>query len=77
MMMHSTSRKIDMFEVEIKDLSERFQLKSEASKVEREILLSLPNPNYEEFLKQHHELRNIIGESVTERTRFGWIFTCH
>ena len=77
MMMHSTSRKIDMFEVEIKDLSERFQLKSEASKVEREILLSLSNPNYEEFLKQHHELRNIIGESVTERTHFGWIFTCH
>ena len=59
MMMHSTVRKIDMFEVETKDLSGRFQFKSEVSQAERKTLPSLPNPNYEADLKQHHHLRNI------------------
>ena len=47
MMMHSTVRKIDMFEVEIKNFSGGFQFKSEDSKIERETLLSFPNPNYD------------------------------
>ena len=45
MIMPSTVRKIDVFEVEIKDLSTSFQFKLEKNKVERERLLSLPNPN--------------------------------
>ena len=39
MMMHSTVRKINVFEVKIEDLSGSFQFKSEVSKVERETLL--------------------------------------
>ena len=34
MMMHSIVRKIDVFEIEIKDLSGSFQFKLEVSKVE-------------------------------------------
>ena len=59
MMMHSTTRKIDVFEIEINDVSGDFQFKAEISKVERETLLSLPNPNYESVLRQHQHLRDI------------------
>ena len=62
MMMHSTVRETNVFEDEIKDLSGSFQFKSEVSKVERETLLSLPNPNYEAVLKQHQDLRNIMND---------------
>ena len=47
MMMHSTTRKIDVFEAETNHVSGNFQFKAEVGKVERETLLSLPNPNYE------------------------------
>ena len=57
MMMHSTVRNIDVFEVEIKDLSGRLQCKSKVSKVERESLLSLANTNYKTVLKQHQHLQ--------------------
>ena len=50
MMMHSTTRKIDVLKVEINDVSRNFQFKTEVSKVERETLLSLPNLNYESVL---------------------------
>ena len=36
-----------------------FQFKAEVSKVERETLLSLPNPNYESVLRQPRHLRDI------------------
>ena len=51
MMMHSTVRKIDVFEVEIKCLGRSLQFKSEVSKIERETLLPLSNPNYKTVLK--------------------------
>ena len=35
MMMHSTTRNIDVFEIEINDVSGDFQFKAEVSKVER------------------------------------------
>ena len=47
---HPIIRKINVLEVEIEDISEIFQFKSEESKVET--LLSLSNPNYETVLKQ-------------------------
>ena len=59
MMMHSTTRKIDMFEIEINGANGNFQFKAEVNKVEREILLSLPNPNFESVLRQHQHLQDI------------------
>ena len=59
MMMHSTTRKTGVFEIEINDVSGDFQFKAEVNKVERETLLSLPNPNYESVLRQHQHLRDI------------------
>ena len=68
MIMPSTVRKIDVFEVEIKDLTTSFQFKLEINKVERERLLSLPNPNYEAVLKQHRHLRNITMNDMDKKT---------
>ena len=59
MMMHSTTRKIDVFEIEINGVSGNFQFKAEVDKVERETFLSLPNPNFESVLRQHQHLRDI------------------
>ena len=59
MIMHSTTRKVDVFEIESNDVSGDFQFKAEVSKVERETLLSLPSPNYESVLRQHQYLQDI------------------
>ena len=58
MMMHSTTRKIDVFGIKINDVSGNFQLTEEVTKIERETLLSRPNPNYESVLRQHQHLRD-------------------
>ena len=68
MVMHLTVRKIDVFEVKIKDLSGSFQFKSEVSKVERETLLSLPSLNCEPVLKQQQHLRKITMNDMDKKT---------
>ena len=73
MMMHSKTRKIDVFEVEIKDVSGTFQFKSEISKVERETVLLLSNPNYEAVLKQHQHLQNITMNDVDKKQNYGFV----
>ena len=67
MIMNPTVRKIDVFEVEIKDLSGSFQFKSEVGKVERKTLLT-PNPNYESVLKEHHYLRSVTMNGMEKKT---------
>ena len=59
MVIHSIVRKIDVFEFETQDLSGNFQFKPNIDRVERETLLSLPNQNNEEALKQHQNLQNM------------------
>ena len=59
MMVHSTTQKIGTFEIEINVVSGDFQFIAKVSKVDRETLLSLPNPNYGSVLNQHQHLRDI------------------
>ena len=51
----SIVRRFDMFEVEIEDLSWSSQFKLKVIKIEREVLLLLPNPNNKAVLKQYQK----------------------
>lgn len=59
MIMHKV-RQINMFEVEIEDITRSFYFKSKVRKVEKETLLSVPNTNYEAVLEHHTKYNNIF-----------------
>ena len=42
-------RKIQVYSVERKDINNEFSFKTEISKLEKSVLLELPNPNYREI----------------------------
>ena len=52
-------KKIPVYSVEIKDLNNEFSFKTEVSKLEKSVLLELPNPNYPEIQNNYQHLRNI------------------
>ena len=56
MVMSSTTRKLEIRHVEISELSEKFKINSPVYKVEKNILLSLPNPKYKAILDQYKHL---------------------
>ena len=60
MMLHSTTRKIETYELQVEDVERTFHLEVEASKVEKEVLLTLPNPKYSKLIERYEQLRGIV-----------------
>ena len=58
--MHSIVQKTSIYELQIKDTNYEFTLKIESSKVEKEVLLEIPNPNYSEIWKKYAHLSDVI-----------------
>ena len=59
MLLHTTVRKIDMYDLELKSAVSDFQLKIEVSSVEKQALLHLKNPKYRELLSTYNHLRGV------------------
>ena len=58
-MLHTTTKTVDIFQAQISSLDGRFIINTEVSKVEKSTLLSLPNPKYEELLNRYSHLKNV------------------
>ena len=59
MMMTSTTWKLEIYDAEISELSEKFKIYSTVYKKENNMLLSLPNPKYQEIINQYKHLTDI------------------
>ena len=59
MMMHTTMRKIQIYNLKISNCEEDFELCTDVSKVEKHVLLSLANPNYEGMIRKFSHLKGI------------------
>ena len=59
MMMHSTSKRIDVYAVTVSNLRENFELNVNVSKVDKPVLLSLPNPGYDRLIRAHKHLEGV------------------
>ena len=59
-LMNSVVQKTAICELQIRDTNYEFTLKIESNKVEKEVLLEIPNPNSSEMLKKYAHLSDII-----------------
>ena len=62
-LMHSVIQKTAIYELQIGDINHEFTLKIESNKVEKEVLLEIPNPSYSEIQKKYAHLSDI---SITD-----------
>ena len=59
MMMQSVTRRIEVYNVNIASIDEKFNLQAFVSKVDKEILLSLPNPKYDSMISKFEHLKGM------------------
>ena len=52
-------KNIPVYSVEIKDINNEFSFKTDKSKLEKSVLLELPNPNYREIQNNYQHLRDV------------------
>ena len=67
-LMHSVLQKTAIYELQTGDINHEFILKIESNKVEKEVLLEIPNPNYSKIQKKYAHLSDItITDHDTKR----------
>ena len=67
-LMHSVVKKSEIYHFEIGDINQEFKIGIEINKLEKEVLLELPNPNYPEIQKSYNHLKDIIiNDTVTKK----------
>ena len=59
MMMNTTSKKIEIHNVQVRSITNDFEMTATVSKVDKAVLLSLPNPQYEQIIKHHKHPKEV------------------
>ena len=72
-LMHSVVKKSEIYHFEIGDINQEFKIGIEINKLEKEVLLELPNPNYPEIQKSYvvlggEDYTKIKTQEATRRT---------
>ena len=67
MMLHTTTKKIDVYNVQITNVNKTFQMSSEVSCVDRPVLLTLPNPRYREVTANNPHLEGVEMDDVDSK----------
>ena len=62
MLMHTTSRKVEIYQLDIANLDGSFHLPIEVSKAEKDVLLKVSNPNYVKMVQKFKHLKGIKVE---------------
>ena len=50
MMLYTTTKKVEVFEIQIQDVASNFNFRTEVRKVEKDILINIPYPQYEAMI---------------------------
>ena len=67
MMFHTTTKWVEIFDVTIQNIEGNFELKTQLNKVEKDTLLSLPNPNYLEIISHYPHLNDIKLNDIVKK----------
>ena len=59
MMLYTTTKKVEVFEVQIQDVASNSNFTTEVSKVEKDILINIPNPQNEVLINQFQHPKDI------------------
>ena len=62
MMMCSTTQRISVYDLTLRGMDGKFELKTTVNKVDKGVLLTIPNPCYAEVIKKYHHLNGVVME---------------
>ena len=62
-----TTQKLKIYSIKIQDINEKYIFNTELNKLEREVLLTLPNPKYSEILKKCPHLQEFHMNDTGEK----------
>eukprot|EP00795_Rhopilema_esculentum_P015888 gene15888-7220_t len=67
MMLSTVNRQIEIYNVEVQNLKGDIKLEIDVSKVDREVLLSVKNPRYQDVLKKYPHLQGVTMDDIDQK----------
>ena len=64
MMMHTTTKHVKIYQVEVSDVEGNHSINVEVSKVDKSVLISIPNPNYQSLCMEYDHLKDITINDI-------------
>ena len=62
-----TAKKLKFYSAKIQDVDEEYSFNTESNKLDREVLLTLPNPKYSKILKKYPHLQEVFINDTDEK----------
>ena len=67
MMLHTTKRNINVFEINLSSIDGKFNITTEVSQVDKDVLQYVPNPQYKKLVDAHPHLSGVnVADVVTK-----------
>jgi hypothetical protein len=68
MMVCSTTQKVNSYKVNISSVNKKFEMSTMLNEVDKSVLLTVPNPRYEELLKRYRHLEGVVMDDNDEKS---------
>ena len=68
MMLHTATKKIEIFESQIQNVTSNFNFITEVSKLEKDILINIPEPQYKAMINQFQHLKDIQMNDIDTKS---------
>ena len=68
MMLCSTIQKVQSYTVKVANVDGRFEMTTKVSKVDKGVLLTIPNPNYEELISKYPHLEGVVMDDNDKKS---------
>jgi hypothetical protein len=68
MMVCSTTQKVNSYKVNISNVNKKFEMSTMLNEVDKSVLLTVPNPRYEELLKRYRHLEGVVKDDNDEKS---------
>ena len=68
MMLCSTTQKVQSYEMKVASVDRKFEMTTRISQVDKSVLLTVPNPNFEELIHKYSHLKGVVMDDNDKKS---------
>ena len=68
MIVCSTVQRVQSYKVEISSVEGKYEMTTQVNKVDKGVLLTVPNPKYEDLINKYHHLQGLVMDDNDKKS---------
>lgn len=67
-MVFSTMQRVQSYKVKISSVDGKYEMTKQVNKVDKGVLLTVPNPKYEDLINKYHHLQELVMDDNDKKS---------